>query len=339
MFEVKNYRLRLVEPLVNSDFLDIAWVNDWPCVVKRSQYREGDLVTYIPADSIVPEELLESIGLKGKLSGSKKNRVKAVRLRGQFSCGLVLDPPHGTEEGQDVAEILGITKYEEPVPAELRGIGRYHPPYWLKYDIENIRTYNSWFEDGESVVITEKGHGCNCSFSLHMSPENQIVFSVSSRSITLEESDTNTYWKMARKYNIEDFMMKSFSHLLNPGDAIYLYCEILNTQDLKYGISNGEFEIRFFDLRFNYNWRSFYDLVGFLGNDYKTMPILYEGPFSKEKVIECTNGKEQVSGKELHIREGCVIRPVLERWHRNHRVIAKSISEDYLTRKDGTEMH
>jgi RNA ligase (TIGR02306 family) len=339
MFEVKNYRLRLVEPLVNSDFLDIAWVNDWPCVVKRSQYKTGDLVTYIPSDSIVPDELLEQIGLKGKLSGSRKNRVKAVRLRGQFSCGLIVDVPNGTEEGQDVAEILGITKYEEPIPAQLRGVARKHPPYWLHYDIENIRMYNSWFEEGESVVITEKVHGCNCSFSIHLSDENEIVFSVSSRNITLEESDSNTYWSVARKYNIKDFMMKSFSHLLNKGDAIYLYCEILNTQDLKYGIPNGEFEIRFFDLRFNYNWRSFYDLASFLGNDYKTVPVLYEGPFSKEKVLEYTNGTELISGQQLHIREGCVVRPVLERYCGRNRVIAKSISEDYLTRQNGTEMH
>ena len=72
--------------------------------------------------------------------------------------------------------------------------------------------------------------------------------------------------------------------------------------------------------------------------DIDTVPVLYSGPYSKEVVDELTNGKETVSGKELHMREGIVIRPFNERRDDDiGRVILKSVSDAYLLRKGGTE--
>lgn len=74
--------------------------------------------------------------------------------------------------------------------------------------------------------------------------------------------------------------------------------------------------------------------------DIDMVPVLYCGPYSKEVVEEYTNGKETVSGKELHMREGVVIRPHDERRHDEiGRVILKSVSEAYLLRKGGTEFN
>ncbi len=72
--------------------------------------------------------------------------------------------------------------------------------------------------------------------------------------------------------------------------------------------------------------------------DIESVPVLYFGTYDKETVEELTNGKETVSGNELHMREGVVIRPFKER--RNDdigRVILKSVSDAYLLRKNGTE--
>jgi len=53
---------------------------------------------------------------------------------------------------------------------------------------------------------------------------------------------------------------------------------------------------------------------------------------------EYTDGKESVSGKGVHIREGVVIRPSIERYeYKLGRVQLKSISEKYLLRKNATE--
>ena len=73
------------------------------------------------------------------------------------------------------------------------------------------------------------------------------------------------------------------------------------------------------------------------------VPIIYRGPFSKEIMIAHTSGKETVTGKALHIREGVVIKPVVERqdftvyngrgFPCNGRVQVKSVSADYDLRK------
>jgi RNA ligase (TIGR02306 family) len=67
------------------------------------------------------------------------------------------------------------------------------------------------------------------------------------------------------------------------------------------------------------------------------VPILYVGPFSKEILAQYTDGKETVSGRGVHIREGCVVKPFEERYDDSAgRAILKSVSDAYLL-QDNTE--
>ncbi len=126
-FEVKIVSLAEVSKHENADSLDIARIAGYQCVVRRNQFRTGDLAVYIPEGSIIPQELLEKTGLwdpennKGKLAGPRGNRLKAVRLRGVVSQGLLVPAPQGLGAGDDVAEHYGITKYVPEVPAGMRG--------------------------------------------------------------------------------------------------------------------------------------------------------------------------------------------------------------------------
>jgi RNA ligase (TIGR02306 family) len=62
---------------------------------------------------------------------AKSNRVKAIKLRQVWSMGIVepisLIPVEGTghehQEGDEVSEILGITKYEPPLPQDINAKG------------------------------------------------------------------------------------------------------------------------------------------------------------------------------------------------------------------------
>ena len=59
---------------------------------------------------------------------------------------------------------------------------------------------------------------------------------------------------------------------------------------------------------------------------------------ARHKNAEHTDGRETISGRGLHIREGVVVRPCAERRHEAlGRVQLKSVSERYLLRKGGTE--
>ena len=75
-------------PHPNADLLELAQVGLYRAVVGKGQFESGDYALYIPEQAILPPELIEELGLTGKLAGPEKNRVKAVRLRGEISQGI-----------------------------------------------------------------------------------------------------------------------------------------------------------------------------------------------------------------------------------------------------------
>lgn len=76
-----------------------------------------------------------------------------------------------------------------------------------------------------------------------------------------------------------------------------------------------------------------------LDGELPLVPRLHEGPYDVETVLRPASGPETVSGRELHLREGVVIRPTTERYSPvvGGRAIAKAVSPAYPTRKGGTE--
>ena len=82
-------------PHPNAEKLELAQVADYRCVVGKDLYKTGDLVAYIPEAAIIPEDQLKFFGYwneeqnRGLLAGSNYDRVKAVKLRGEVSQGLV----------------------------------------------------------------------------------------------------------------------------------------------------------------------------------------------------------------------------------------------------------
>lgn len=79
-------------PHPNADAPELAQVGLYHAVVAKNVYQTGDYALYIPEQAILPDQLIEELGLTGRLSGSKKNRVSAVRLRGELSQGIVCRP-------------------------------------------------------------------------------------------------------------------------------------------------------------------------------------------------------------------------------------------------------
>lgn len=346
----------------NADALELANIADYQAIVRKRQFHDGDLVAYIPEQAIVPEALLKEMGLEGKLAGKDGNRVKAIRLRGVLSQGLVYPARRGWKLGDDVTEELGITKWEPTIPAHLAGdVFNAGLDRTLKYDIENIKKYPRVIEPGEQVVFTEKLHGTWCMFGLvpknmmHPNPEyGRLVISskgLSGRGLALkpnsERNIENLYVRTAKFLNIDNRISFAFGHQikddLNPV-PVFVLGEIFGNgiQDLGYGAN--------IDKDANIGFRVFDVYVGkpgsgrYLNDDeldqackrlaLPRVPVLYRGPFWHSKVAEFTDGLETLSGKGMHIREGIVIRPVIERTDPElGRVQLKSVSGDYLTRK------
>ncbi|MCK7507731.1 MAG: RNA ligase (ATP) [Desulfobacterales bacterium] len=353
-----------VIPHPHADSLELGIVGatvetGFRVVIPKGKYRSGDLVAYLPEASIVPPALLQEMGLEGRLVGAEKNRIKAIKLRGGLSQGLVWAPENGWHqwftnnmpehfgdfEKVDVSTALGITKYVPPIPTNMAGkmVGD-APAYSLSFDCDSIKKFGDMFSEGEEVYITCKIHGSQISIMF-----DGLTTKISSKGVlqrnraTLAEDASNLYWQAFHSDGIHHSLVELFGIVQAP---FQLIGEVYGNgvQDLQYGCKPRERHIVFFDMRVEkpnhqgeyLSAEAFYGLADRVG--LKTVPLLYYGPFSLEKVQECTNGLT-VLGGGAHIREGCVVRSATEDWHPKYgRKVLKSVSEAYLLRKgDVTE--
>lgn len=118
-----------ITPIEGADSIETAHVLGWQVVVKKGEYRIGNLCTYIQIDTVVPDkEQFEFLR-------ERKFRVKTIKLRGQISQGLIIPSPVGFEEGDDVTELIGVIKYEKPDNNPERFMKPRIPKSWYKKQI------------------------------------------------------------------------------------------------------------------------------------------------------------------------------------------------------------
>jgi RNA ligase (TIGR02306 family) len=374
-FSVTVKKILAIEPHLNADAIEFAMIDGYRSIVKKGEYEAGDLIAYIPEAAVLPESILKLLGFWdeekqcGKLTGKLGNRVKAIKLRGELSQGICLPVVSDSSttgqinmlgdmaffnvtEGDDVTEILGITKYEPPIPTQMAGeVFNAGTHLTVAFDIENWKSYPNIIESDEDVIFTEKLHGTFSGIAVlplkDAHPEafgknkNILIFSkgLGSQGLVFKnnERNANNIYVRSTKKLLEAIDEKEW---YPPDHPDILMGETFGAviQDLSYGI---DLELRLFARAIGYrgeqryqNYDSLRAVADHLG--LITVPVLYRGKFSKEVMMEYTNG-ETTLGAE-HIREGIVITPVNERYNSSiGRVCLKSISADYLTRKGGTE--
>ncbi|WP_316524789.1 RNA ligase (ATP) [Kitasatospora brasiliensis] len=336
----------------NADALELAQVGLYRAVVAKGVYRTGDHAVYIPEQSVLPEELIDELGLTGKLAGARANRVRAVRLRGELSQGIVCRPAAladadlaaAAERGEDFAELLGVVKWQPPVPTSMSGEVVSAPDLLPWVDMENLKRYPDVFEPGEPVVLTEKLHG-TCCLVTYVAATGEVRVSskgIGAQGLALIEDERNLYWRTVRAYDIPAVAARLAERL--GAERVGIFGEVFGegVQDLAYGVSarTGRSGYAAFDVSAVVDgqptWLSAAEL---LDGELPLAPELWRGPFDLETVLGFAGGRESVSGRELHLREGVVVRPVTERWSLalGGRAIAKVVSDAYLTRKGGTE--
>jgi RNA ligase (TIGR02306 family) len=218
-------KIKEILPIEGADAIELAIVNGWKVVVaKNVGHKVGDFVIYCEIDSFLPVkeefEFLRKTSYKKMADGSEGFRLKTIKLRGQVSQGLII--PINVlmnyknfivefEEGSDVSEILGIIKYEPPMPAELSGVAKgLFPGFIPKTDEERIQNlsgiFESWKEEGHKFYVTEKLDGSSATFYY-----KDGVFGVCSRNLELLETEGNTFWRVARELDLEN-KMKSLGY-------------------------------------------------------------------------------------------------------------------------------
>ncbi len=364
-----------IEPHPDADRLELAKVLGYTCVIRKGAFKTGQQVVYLPEGGVIPEWLCRSLNLwseadgKGRLAGPQGLRIKAIRLRGTVSQGLLYPladgpsgqgiplaggdilPVDGGVEATEIADALGIVKYEPPVPVAFEGEVVNAHGHTLRFDIESLQSFPDAIHPGEPVVITEKIHGTWTGISFDPEVRHPDLYEggtlVSSKGMSAKglafktgaSNDRNIYVRTWRRFLLEP---GHWDHLVaesrTQGSAFHILGETFGrgVQDLQYGLRGTEFRVfavgvgdakepsaRFLSADKMEAWCARYDL--------RTVPELRRGPFGPTEILALRDGDTTLEGK--HVREGIVISPNRDRPLLDQFAFLKLVSPNYLLRK------
>ena len=301
---------------MDADSLECVILDgSWPCVVRKNEFKVGDLVCYLTIDSFVPNSLCPFLTKPGKepkeYNGIKGEKLKTVRLRKQLSQGLVLPLStllaSGTtfKRGDFIGDILGIQKWEAPegfVSGDAKGNFPLSVPKTNEERAQNlVCDIKEWFDQGLLFSCTEKVHGTSVSFIW-----NNGEFEVCSRNLSLKPDDDSTYWKQAIHYEIE-------SKLKAIGRNIAIQGEIFGFKisGNQYGKTNQDLAVfNVFDIDKN-QYMDHFEMMKFLAiMGLKNVPIISYAmllPSSNvDELLAYAEGVSLLDGKSR--REGVVFK-------------------------------
>jgi RNA ligase (TIGR02306 family) len=333
----------------NADRLNIISVLGWQCITAE-KYSEGDLCIYIPVDTTVPKTEWSDFLFKGD---EERARIKSIKLRGEISQGLILPPSvlrgehffnlHKDEngewsyrvmngynalyEGQDVTDELGIMKYEKPIPASLAGevVGDFPTHLCPKTDEERCQNFPELLKEmrGIPFYISTKMDGSSGTFI----KENGKL-RVCSRNLELKENEKNSFWLVARKYDLENKML----------DGEVIQAEIVGPGIQKNTSGEPEIDMYVFNhgVIHGRSYSGYNGLVSFCNRtDTKMVPVVQVGNSFQytyiDELLDLADYVKYSNGKQA---EGIVIRPINECYSEvlKGRLSFKVISNSYAVK-------
>jgi RNA ligase (TIGR02306 family) len=261
-----------LQPITGADAIEVAQILGWKVVVKKGEFNIGDMVVYCEIDSIMPDRP-EFDFLKG--TDGKVKRIRTIKLRGQVSQGIAFpmdillsevdikkidgiyyyvneelsESERYAEigEGCDLTEIIGVEKYELPIPACLAGEAKGQFPSCVpKTDEDRIQIVEEDMKpfEGRLFYETEKLDGTSTTYLVRVNEEGVREFGACSRNIEFRDTPNNTIWKVAHHYNVPEKLLAVQRNLAIQGEMIGE-----GIQKNKYGLHGQDFYVfRIFDI-------------------------------------------------------------------------------------------
>ena len=360
-------KINEVKAIEGADNIEQAVIGGWNCIVKKGAHQVHDLVVCATTDAVIPSEIADNIGVTNYLR--KGNRVRTVKLRGVYSECLIISLDllpqmkkffakgigYYCEEGQDVMEHLGITKYEPPVKQIQLASGRKikwrdNQNFHIYYKFPNLKNVDGMFTEEDLVEITRKIHGTNARYGIVKKSKLSFwdkvkkFFRIADKWIDYEYiygshncekgSDSQGFystdvWRtIAEKYNIKE---KLWNYIKNRnieiGEGIILYGEIYGAgiqKNYDYGLTDIEFAG--FDVKLRGEYVSTYDAWVLIENHLRLpyVEVLYYGDWTQEIQDKFTFNNFIEGTKVPH--EGIVIKYFTG----ERQKVAKVINPDYL---------
>jgi len=342
-----------ISPIEGADRIEVATVLGWQCVVaKKDNFNVGDLVVYFEIDSILPDLPMF------EFMKDRKFKVKTIKLRKQISQGLVMPlsilPDKKWKEGDDVTEILKVTKYDPQSEQEERerNIKKSKLEKWLrkqkwykklfpkkrdgfpnwikKTDEDRIQLFPNYYYHWKDLkfIVTEKVDGQSLTVFIVKNKKlffrNNIEFGVCSRNLKLNKPNHSSWWTVAKYARLKEKLL-----YIKFDKTIVLQGEILGQgiQGNKYKI--GGYELYVFNLIIDgvaldsLKAKEILDplnikFVPILEKDFSLLPTMQE-------MVDYAKGKSMLFDT---LREGLVLR----NYEKN--VSFKVINPEFLLKND-----
>jgi len=315
----------------NADRLELANVRGWQTVVKRGEFKEGDKIVFVQIDTILPKAPWSEF-LIDKDRPDRRIRLRTVKLRGEVSQGLILPLSvlsSSFDEGAEVSEILGITKYEKEEPGGpgmIGGQARSNFPSHLipRTDEERIQNFPDVIAElqNELVYASVKIDGTSATYV----QDGDGSFHACSRNISKKEDDIGIYWKMAKCYDLVELLKKC--------PTLALQGEIAGPGIQKNPLGLSEIDLFIFNAydTSEHRYLGYEDLFRVCKeNNLRMVPVLEMTKFKWQIIPELLEyARGTYEGTKMP-REGIVIRPVVDRFSvaMKGRCSFKVINPDY----------
>lgn len=331
-------KIESLEPVDMTDKLEFATVLGWNVVVKKGEFKPGDLCIYYTLMAVLDDSNPEFDFLKDK--DGRIMPMKSESVRGMLSQGLVtsLDvvkfygaDPAKLKEGDDVTELLKVKKFVEKEEASLySGVkeGDDFPSFLPKTEEERIQNAPKLLDklkDAE-VVITRKEDGTSCTYVF-----NRGEFYICSRNKVRgsgESGKSDCYIAMAKKFNLK-------SNMTAYGKNIGVQGEIVGPKIGKNALKLKEADFRVFNVFLIDEKRyATYDECEEIRNALKlnAVPLLYRGKFEEkwntvDKIMAYAESIEYAAGV---CAEGIVVKNNKIK----NRISFKVVSNRYLLKNN-----
>jgi RNA ligase (TIGR02306 family) len=218
-------RVRQLSVIPESDFLELAHIMGWQCVVKKGEFKEGDLGVYFEVDSFLPVdpryEFLRASSYRDNEDNGAGFRIRTVKLRGQLSQGL-LSPlasfPElaGCAEGEDVTERLGVKKWYIPETATAGGVVIGERPHGMPTSDE-IRIQSA-------LELLDKLKGKPYYITTKMDGTSGTVYCIDgkvgccSRNKEIKDEEGALYWMPVYKHGLKEKLASLGKNILLIGE-------------------------------------------------------------------------------------------------------------------------
>ena len=357
-------KIENIVPIPGADNIEQALIGGWSCIVKKGAHSRGELVICATTDAIIPQTLADKMGVTGYLRSG--TRVRTVKLRGVYSECLII-PLHylkgkltmgnpDVNEGDDVMEKLGISKWEPPVKQVQLASGRKiryseNPNFHVYYKFPNMKNVKGMFSEEDEVQITRKLHGTNARYGIVKKKKLSLwdrvkkffgdqwadyEWVVGSHNVEKGSDsqgfyDTNVWYKIADDYKIKESLWYYVKNVIANkeaiGSGVVVYGEIYGAgiqKNYEYGLKDIKFAA--FDLTVNGVYfptqMALDEIKMWIGLPY--VPVLYTGPWNQAIQDKYVFNNFIERSKVPH--EGVVVKHVSG--ERNK--VAKVINPDYL---------